>query len=130
MESDFYIGGGGGGMAPPPAGETKKVQFVISEPELIEGLKRVKFYFPLVEQLLEQVLPDDVPYLTAYLAAMVAGQDKTGAVVIRAFTPPFTEYYRQLLQMVPQGTQEGFYVIEPAEADLKGEEEIWQEKVQ
>lgn len=132
--SDFIIGGGGSPVVPPPPpppdGGIRKVQFEITEAELVDGLRRVKFYFPLVEQFLEQIPPEDVPFLVAYLAAMVAAQDKQGAVEIKAFTLPFTEYYRALLKMAKEatGVDDGqFFVIEPQEADLKGDEEGWQE---
>ena len=130
--SDFIIGGGGSPVVPPPPPppEGGKLRFDITESELVDGLRRVKFYFPLVEQFVEQIPPDDIAFLTAYLAAMVAAQDKLGAVHIRAFTPPFTEYYRALLRMAHEatGADDGkFFVIEPQEADLKGDEEGWQE---
>lgn len=130
-DGSYIIGGGGGPLAPPPeVPPGQKIQFLITEEELVDGLRRVKFYFPLIEQFLSQVPPEDIAYLTSYLAAAVTAQDKDGAVVIRGFTPPFIEYYRALLKLMQaeRGVDDGeFFMLEPMEEDLKGDEEGWQE---
>jgi len=128
----FLIGGGGSPLTPPPPPDSpQRVQFEISEDEFVDGLRRVKFYFPLIEQFLQQVPPEDIPFLVAYLAAAVTAQDKLGAAEIKAFALPFTKYYEELLRLMKEdmGVDDGqFFVLEPLEGNLKGEEDGWQDE--
>ena len=130
-DGPFLIGGGGGPLTPPPPPDSpQRVQFEISEDEFVDGLRRVKFYFPLIEQFLQQVPPEDIPFLVSYLAAAVTAQDKLGAAEIKAFTLPFTKYYEELLRLMKadMGVDDGqFFVLEPLAESLQGEEDGWQD---
>lgn len=131
-DGEFLIGGGGSPLTPPPPPDSpQRVQFEISEDEFVDGLRRVKFYFPLIEQFLQQVPPEDIPFLVAYLAAAVTAQDKLGAAEIKALALPFTKYYEELLRLMKEdmGVDDGqFFVLEPLEGNLKGEEDGWQDE--